>query len=37
MKILKLESLGHIRCKDGNGMGRLDDGIKPVWGHILPN
>ena len=37
LKILILESLGHIRCKDGNGMGRLDDDIKLVWGHIFPN
>ena len=37
LKILILESLGHIRCKDGNGMGRLDDDMKLVWGHILPN
>ena len=35
--ILILESLGHIRHIHGNGMGRLTDDIKLVWGHILLN
>ena len=28
---------GHILPLYGSGMGRLDDDIKLVWGHILPN
>lgn len=29
--------LGHIWPIYGNGMGRLDDDMEMVWGHILPN